>query len=133
MSYPDIEGAHRTREQALRHILSELIAGRLGANLHAACAYEAVTKGVVRHCGVGCLFNEAQIKSLKARGLNEEPIDIVRDHIGKKNLETVTGLDMDELEYIQDVHDNNYRTIQNSPKNSSFYHYLTEELEQIRS
>jgi len=134
MSYENIKGAWRTRKQALKHILAELVGGRLGAvdgpkgSWTTGCAYEAVAGGVVRHCGVGCLFNEAQIRSLKARGLNGRSIDDVSDVIGKQNIVTVTGLTFDELETIQGKHDGEWQEIQENPKSTDLYRYLTKEL-----
>lgn len=133
--YSNIAGAWRTRYQALSHILSELVGGRLGAvaapkdqSWNEGCAYEAVKDGTVLHCGVGCLFTPAQIRSIKTRGLNGQGIDAVSDVIGTKNLETVTGLHMGELEIIQSIHDDEWMTILDSPKKSVLYSFLTKEL-----
>lgn len=131
MTQLNISGAWRTRKQALSHILSELVGGRLGAMAapkgepwNTGCAYEAVKDGVVTHCGVGCLFNDAQIRSIKARGLNSEDVWGLRDNLGQDNLETVTGLCMDELDELQSLHDMEWHTIQESPKSSSLYFHL---------
>jgi len=135
MSYTNIKNAWRTRKQALTHILTELIAGRLGAvggpkndPWSEGCAYEARVNGKLLHCGVGCLFNEAQIRSIKTRGMNTSAIDVVEEAIGALNLETVTGLHMDELVEIQDIHDGEWRQIQANPLDSGLHQYLQAEL-----
>lgn len=129
MNYENIKGAWRTRKQALKHILSELLGGRLGAaDKHSGCQYEAKVDGVIVHCGVGCLFNPSQIRSLKQRGINGQDIESVAEKIGQKNLETVTGLCMDELEDIQGLHDGEWEDIQKEPKKSDLFAYLKKEL-----
>lgn len=129
MSYENIKGAWRTRKQALKHILSELVGGRLGAaDKWEGCQYEAKVDGVVKHCGVGCLFTPAQIRSIKMRGLNGQSIDGVEEKIGTKNLEAVTGLCMPELEEIQSMHDGSWETIRVEPKTTSLFKYLTKEI-----
>jgi hypothetical protein len=135
MKHSNISGAWRTRYQALSHILTELVAGRLGAiaapkgeSWNKGCAYEAVMKGSVKHCGVGCLFTDSQIRSIKTRGLNGSSIDTVKDDVGTKNLETVTGLKMAELINIQGLHDGEWQTIQEEPKESKLFKYLNKEL-----
>ncbi len=132
MSYENIKGAWRTRKQALKHILSELLGGRLGASdEYSGCLYEAKVDGVVTHCGVGCLFTPSQIRSLKQRGLNSYSIDEVEEKIGTKNLETVTGLSMSELEEVQGMHDGELEDIQNNPKKSDLFKYLNKELAKV--
>jgi hypothetical protein len=132
MSYANIKGAWRTRKQALNHILTELVGGRLGATTssdgrywNVGCSYESLDKGIVRHCGVGCLFNEAQIRSIKSRGLNGMTIDEVAEVIGEKNITTVTGLHLTELDTIQCIHDDEWAHIQETPKDTKLYKYLT--------
>lgn len=138
MKYSNIVGAWRTRYQALSHILGELVGGRLGAITapkhqpwNEGCAYEAVINRQVKHCGVGCLFNDAQIRSIKSLGLNRDDIGEVSGHIGVKNLETVTGLSMSELQHIQNLHDMDWRTVQKDPKKSELYRYLKRELGKV--
>jgi hypothetical protein len=135
MPYTNIKNAWRTRKQALSHILSELVAGRLGAvdgpksdPWAKGCAYESRIDGKISHCGVGCLFNESQIRSIKMRGLNTSSIDVVEEVIGTLNLETVTGLHMEELMKIQDIHDGEWQLIQSNPLGTDLHYYLQYEL-----
>jgi len=100
----------RTRKQALQHILSEFDAGRLGAeDGFGGCVYRAVkpeADGTFKHCAVGCLFNDAQLDDIQTRGLNaSSTIDYVALFVGQKNIEHVTGLDLEELLHIQRMHD----------------------------
>lgn len=131
----NIKGAWRTRKQALKHILTELLAGRLGAQAgqknrpwDLACAYESTTNGVVRHCGVGCLFNDAQLRSIKARKMNSIDVSSLADTIGEDNLTTVTGLQISELETIQALHDDFADDIRDRPAQTRLHGYLTREL-----
>ena len=128
MTYKNIAGAQRTRLQALKHILASLKAGKLGAVNDpewGSCAYEVVTNGVVRNCGVGCLFSPAQIRSLKVRHMNSDDIRSVSKIIGVDNIEAVTGLELDELETLQMHHDDEHTKIREGDvTKTNLYKYL---------
>lgn len=58
-----------------------------------------------QRCGVGALFNDAQLDSIEEFGLNTTGINVVADVIGVDNIEFVTGFTIDELIEIQEQHD----------------------------
>lgn len=141
----------RTREQALRHILNEYEAGRLGAT---SCSFGSQnfinSHGVVvspeakieipvyssdkdenTHCSIGCLFTEDQLKDIKRRHLNDASVSKLETHIGTENIQYVTGLSIDELYYIQRMHDNQPNAIKNKNSNTKLHEYLNTELAKI--
>lgn len=120
--YPSPKPAEQYRK------LQELaLKGKLGASSSdGSCVYEF--KG--SFCAVGALFNKAQHKDLKARDLNAKGISFVAHQIGKKNLEAVTGLSLNELVKLQGLHDENAWRLSNgdqySIRRSEFFQYLEE-------
>jgi hypothetical protein len=93
----------RTPLQAYQHVLKALDAGTVSPELMSDhCVY---TQGKKLNCGVGSLFTRAQLKDIKARGLNSQIIRAVGCAIGEHNLLEVTGLDMQQLEDLQEAHD----------------------------
>lgn len=129
-----INGAQRTRKQALTHIIEQFDAGLLGASLKGACLYELERPGQPPlHCGVGCLFNPAQIQDIKDRGQNYETIYSVAkstNGVGVRNVETVTGLLLEDLLTLQREHDTAFQyTDERSPKmRATFRNFLVEQL-----
>jgi len=111
----------RTRLQNLKHILKQYTKGNLGANVAGACYYEHNGK----NCGVGCMFSAAQIRDLKARGLNGMSIEYVTAEIGEKNIEAVTGMSLDELGTMQAHHDTATARIGTGHPDTDFYRYVT--------
>lgn len=67
--------------------------------------YEVKFEGKKLKCVVGCLFNDAQRRDLKKRGLNGTRIGMVTEIIGERNITTVTGLPIVELVQLQELHD----------------------------
>lgn len=129
-----IKGAQRTRKQALTHIIEQFDAGLLGATIKGMCLYELERPGQpALHCGVGCLFNPAQIQDIKDRGQNYETIYSVamsRDGVGVENVETVTGLLLEDLLTLQKEHDTAFQWEHaNSAKcHANFRAFLVEQL-----
>ena len=85
----------------LRKIRDFALKKKLGAHSSDGCAY----KHRGHFCAVGCLFNEAQLKDIKLRGLNTNGITTLSEEIGIKNIEAVTGFELQELSYLQSLHD----------------------------
>lgn len=85
-----------------KKLLKMAEAGKLGAfDENEVCMYRY--KG--KRCAVGALFNNAQLDDIERLDLNSNSIGIVAVYIGCRNIETVTGFTLDELETIQDQHD----------------------------
>lgn len=122
----------RTAIQSYKKVLKELDCGRLGAHNGEQCVYERKTGDVVRHCGVGALFNEAQIADLKSRRLNTKAIEDVIDVIGIRNLTAVTGLDADELDELQSEHDMNEYFVRTDPLNCDFRRFIVQKIDSLR-
>lgn len=114
----------RTREEALKHILSELLAGNLGARVNTTCKY---SDGRIC-CSIGCLFTPAQRRDIIFRGLNTCSVGFLAEKIGVTNIETVTGLTIKECGRIQGMHDTDATTTNNNtfPR---LRKYLEEQLE----
>lgn len=123
----------RTRKQAFTHMLTAYNAGTLGASKQMAygdtCMYQVGTST----CIVGSLFNQEQLNSLKRRKLNAEPISIVAERIGVKNIEFVTGLELYELKKLQGLHDDEAgNRIAKALKTTGLYKYLVSELKKLK-
>lgn len=85
-----------------KKLLKMAEAGKLGAfDEYEVCMYRYGDK----RCAVGALFNNAQLDDIQKRRLNTMSIRVVASDIGRRNIETVTGFTLDELETIQDQHD----------------------------
>lgn len=98
----------RTRIESLNHIISQAKKAKIGINMdkgdkHDLCQYEFNSGN---NCGVGSLFDKKQLNWLKKQELNESSITYVaQGFVGKKNIETVTGMKLKELAHIQHIHD----------------------------
>lgn len=95
----------RTPLQAYQHVLSRFKAGKLGAmKSTGGCVYQE--EGVDKNCAVGCLFTQAQLDDIKARGLNSSAgVTRLVEVFGLKNIEHVTGLKLGALMEMQGMHD----------------------------
>jgi len=94
----------RTKLESLKHILDRYLAGKLGARergMGGTCRYRLGE----RNCAVGCLFNPAQLKDIAERNMNGAGIRRVAQHIGENNIEAVTGMKVEELATLQQLHD----------------------------
>lgn len=69
---------------------------------------DCIYKSGKQTCGVGALFNAAQLKDIQKRDLNNTRIGSVATYIGQKNIEAVTGFTIEELEQLQTMHDAAY-------------------------
>jgi hypothetical protein len=69
---------------------------------------DCIYKSGKQTCGVGALFNAAQLKDIQKRDLNNTRIGSVATYIGQKNIEAVTGFTIEELELMQTMHDAAY-------------------------
>ena len=97
----------RTKLQAYQHVLDSVTAGRVDPQRMFNCQYrQRLPGGGQLNCGVGCLFNEAQLNDIEKRKLNHELVDELGNEIGLKNITEVTGLGLDELTELQLQHDN---------------------------
>lgn len=96
-----------TREQSLKKILT------YAKNPKTRFASGCYINGLGNYCAVGTLFSKAQIQDIISRRLNcadiEELAFIIsgtdKTRIGKKNIEAVTGLTLQELRVIQRAND----------------------------
>lgn len=94
----------RTKKQALLHIRRRFIAGKLGSMIGRSCVYKD-PRG--NHCAVGCLFTPMQLTWLKAEELLEVSVrNLALSYVGIENIYHMTGMDVDELEQVQEMHDN---------------------------
>jgi hypothetical protein len=97
----------RTRVESLSHIIERAKKNKIGIE-HGkgdddSCQYLFKSGN---NCGVGSLFDKNQLKWLKKQGLNDSSISYVaQGFVGKKNIETVTGMTLKELVHIQALHD----------------------------
>ncbi len=100
-----------TKKQTLQRMLDAYNAGTLGALKHVyagglgsynTCVY---SKGK-RTCIVGSIFSPAQLAYIKRRRLmNEYGVYELAEHIGKKNIESVSGMSLRSLNTLQRHHD----------------------------
>lgn len=106
----------RTREESLKHIIKQAKAEKIGPNGttentgHAHdCQYQYPSGN---NCAVGALFSKRQLNQIKKQGMNGMSVAYLATSnlVGKRNLETVTGMKLSELEVIQKIHD---ETLQN--------------------
>lgn len=118
----------RTRIQALEHILSCYNADKLGAMKYGGCVYEYRNK----NCGIGCLFTPEQIKDIKLRQLNALPIEHVAEYIGEDNIEIVTGMKIEELCAIQNIHDEEFGGGFYSGSSMKLPEYLKNEIAKVK-
>jgi hypothetical protein len=102
----------RTPLQAYQHVLRAIDAGTINPermNLSGGCQYrmQLNTKRKVNtiNCGVGSLFNEAQLADIEKRGANCHSVGALGTDIGWDNLLEVTGLDNGRLRDLQCKHD----------------------------
>ncbi len=94
----------RTRIQSLKHILANLDEDKLGAmSPFGGCVY--VSDDGQKFCGVGCLFSSKQLTDIRNRKLLGVDISTLAYYIGNNNIETVTGMTLEELTKIQTKHD----------------------------
>lgn len=103
----------RTREESLRHIIRQAKLKRIGPKTEregalGQCQYRYASGN---NCAVGSLFSKAQLKDIQAKHANDSGIDwLARREIGVRNIETVTGMKIEELTILQQIHDD---TLQN--------------------
>lgn len=96
-----------TREQSLKKILA------YAKNPKTRFASGYYTNGSGDYCAVGTLFSKEQIRDIISRRLNDSNIQELaymlsgtdKTRIGKKNIEAVTGLSLQELKVIQRAND----------------------------
>lgn len=97
----------RTREESLKHILSQAEKGKIGPNLRkgdTGCRYRY---GSGNNCAVGSLFSPAQLDHIERLEANSNCLLGLWSHIeiGIANIEAVTGLSVKDLTDIQSAHD----------------------------
>lgn len=99
---------NKTRLEAYEKVLKGINDGKVVPTLMSgSCQYTYKVPGKNRtiHCGVGILFNQAQLKDLEKRGLNGWMVEDLITRIGELNITTVTGLDSVDLSELQYEHD----------------------------
>lgn len=106
----------RTREESLRHIISQASKGKIGpkitskGKIHSKdsrtsellCRYEYASGN---NCAIGSLFSPQQLRQIKKDGKNDTSVSALKSAYGQKNLEAVTGLTFKELDKLQSKHD----------------------------
>ena len=95
----------RTREESLRHIARQAKLKKIGPKReteHGNCQYLYESGN---NCAVGSLFSPKQLEEIDAKAFNELSIGYLASEVGKKNIETVTGMKLKELELLQKIHD----------------------------
>lgn len=102
----------RTRDESLKHIIKQAKAEKIGPNGTAPdwthrCQYSYPSGN---NCAIGALFSKRQLKHIEKNGMNGMSIGAVVTFVGKRNIEAVTGMELDELKVIQKIHDD---TLQN--------------------
>jgi len=123
----------------LQNVLSLLKANKIGPTREQAlkgdkdCMYTYPNKNC---CVVGAMFTDAQRQDIMNRGLNAHSVFGLKNHIGRENLEFVTGLTHNELDALQGIHDSLVRqqahgTSNNKDFRQNFNRLLTERLEAI--
>lgn len=103
----------RTREESLKHMLRQAKAGKIGPSPSDTEDYFCLYRySSGNNCAVGSLFSHAQLTDIDRLGFNESSVAMLAtlSDIGKRNLETVTGMKVKELHIIQKIHDD---TLQN--------------------
>lgn len=95
-----------------KKLLAAAIDGKLGAGKGSACMYSMGK----RNCAVGFMFTPTQIEDIKARRLNRANVMELSDKIGGKNIETVTGFPIRELQSLQNLHDCSVDTLKDKRK-----------------
>ncbi len=127
----------RTREESLRHIMRQAKANKIGpeptdATRFDNCLYQYPSGN---NCGVGCLFDAKQIKDIKAKQMNGMSIKYLSATalIGKKNLEAVTGMAINELDRIQSIHDRALERYDAQTARENLIAYCEKELQELKS
>lgn len=98
----------RTAIESLKYIIKRAGENKLGPtkldltknSTWDNCMYEYPSGN---NCAVGCLFSKEQLKYINE--YNSISIDALSDVIGVKNIETVTGLELQDLISLQQIHD----------------------------
>lgn len=112
----------QTKLAALEKVLEGIKSGTVNPSVMGACIYhDDVT---YLRCGVGILFNDAQIEDIKRRKLNGASVSVLATTIGRRNIETVTGMSVDDLRTLQSKHD--------GCSTMAFRKYIESEMEEVR-
>jgi hypothetical protein len=102
----------RSKIESLQHIIDQAKQGKIGPNIDKGdfpnCTYQYPSGN---HCAVGSLFSQAQLEAITAENEwseshNEESVGNLAIVFGETNIETVTGMTIEELGTIQRAHDN---------------------------
>lgn len=101
----------RSKIESLQHIIDQAKKRKIGPNVRkgdpsTSCYYQYPSGN---NCAIGSLFSEAQLKQINNgdewTDHNEESIKGLAQYFGRKNVETVTGMEIGELEILQNTHD----------------------------
>ena len=78
------------------------------------------------------MFSKTQLLNLEARGENESSIACVAAGIGRKNIETVTGMSVKELAKLQEMHDSEVSDHGAQPARNALIAYCEAELAKLK-
>lgn len=125
----------RTREESLRHIIQQAKLKKIGPKTEKdetyGCEYEYPSGN---NCAVGSLFSKEQLKDIRAQHANGSAIlFLAQYHIGKRNIETVTGMKLKELEILQRIHDDTLGNHNPQAARDGVRIYCEKELEKLQN
>ena len=112
----------RSKIESLQHIIDQAKKGKVGPNISrkdpsTSCYYQYPSGN---NCAIGCLFSKAQLKQINNgdewTDHNEESIKGLAQYFGRKNVETVTGMEISELEILQNTHDRELQAYSSNDK-----------------
>ena len=124
----------RTREESLKHIIKRAKANKIGPNVTDCnasfdnCQYQYPSGN---NCAVGSLFSKAQLKNIQERNLNSMSIGYATTAIGLKNIQTVTGMTLKELQKLQTIHDKVLEVKGVAEARKKVIEYCQKELEEL--
>jgi hypothetical protein len=125
----------RTREESLRHIAQQAKLKKIGPKTEKdetyGCEYEYPSGN---NCAVGSLFSKAQLKDIRAQHANGTSIGyLAKYQMGVRNIETVTGMKIEELEILQRIHDDTLNNHNPQAARDGVRIYCEKELEKLKN
>lgn len=124
----------RTREESLKHIAQQAKLKKIGPKTEReeASGFCNYLYSSGNNCAVGSLFSQEQLKDIQARHCNELSISYLATAIGKRNIETVTGMKLKELEILQKIHDDTLMNHSPQAARDGVRIYCEKELEKLQ-
>ena len=124
----------RTRQESLIHIAQQAKLKKIGPkneHEHGFCEYRYASGN---NCAVGALFSKAQLDQIDAWGCTSTSINqLALVNIGKRNVETITGMKLKELEIIQKIHDDTLQSHGAQEARDGVRIYCEKELEKLQA